>query len=611
MSQNSDIFLHAEPALFGSSQDNFLQDEDSLSVAELIPQILMQRKSFLHISEAQLEAEIENLDSPESMDLDGLNLTPSGESESAMGTNDFGYGETDGELAQVAFQRQKSELLSYIGLALNETSLSLDFVSLLMSAEKPGITKLTISPHLAKTAPLGSLSADRTHRNSEIEGSDAKAKKLASSVGLGWKYQSLGNVRGLFRDAASQLRGQVSLESTYWRQISEILAHGEVLYKLRDPSTGARALGVQYGYGDSGLTYHDRGRAVLRKNDGSGTVSFIPIGHGPVSSSSNVNSNSNSTGLPINRQKYTRVRILSKAEDDYMVTGQLSAPRQVPGKLVLADIERARLFLFEADLFYHLLREAKNLVGYGVTIVADKIIVDLGGRLVEVESVIYDEENEEDEEEASGEAPSMEQERHNKPAQEILIFLRLMLCGYYQYRLRLKQKMPTLHTKWKQQHSHPLLLRPWLGHTRHQLHVRHVRGLLAKLGHGLDPKNVHHEISESLYANLSPTGSESPFAKAVNRPISEFSLVLSRISPLMDKSLDVSQQNLHLKAVVEVTATDIFVDLILRLKVATYKSKADLEANQGGSNVLLLEFTDLAAVNESLDWTVGNFLDDI
>ncbi|KAJ8142912.1 hypothetical protein OY671_003963, partial [Metschnikowia pulcherrima] len=168
MPQSNEISLHAEPSLYGSSQDRFLQNEDDLSVAELIPRILQERKSFLNISEESIAEEIER----ESMPIDAeedFSETPAGMSEN-------GQTPEDEESSEETFQKQKLELLTHIGSALNETSLSLDFVSLLMSAEKPNITKSTISPHLSKTAPLGSLSADRLSRETDAAKTEQNKK---------------------------------------------------------------------------------------------------------------------------------------------------------------------------------------------------------------------------------------------------------------------------------------------------------------------------------------------------------------------------------------------------------------------------------------------------
>ncbi|OBA22483.1 hypothetical protein METBIDRAFT_38861 [Metschnikowia bicuspidata var. bicuspidata NRRL YB-4993] len=573
-----DIRIHAEHSLFGSARDQHLPDEDALSVAELIPQILAERQSLLHISEQLIAAEIAQAQPPQPAAETPPPSPPAADDGSAL------------EL----FRSQKDQLVAHLGSALNETSLSLDFVSLLMSAERPRVTALTLSPHLQSTAPLGSLSADR------LRPADARAAPAAAqSVGLGWKYQALRGVTALFRDAARQLRGQAAEEACYWRHVCAVVGHGEVLFKTRDPADNGRALGVQYGYGDSGLTYHDKGVGVLRRAGAEGAVAFCalaPAGAGRPAE-------------PIARNRYTRVRVLTKVDDDYVVTGQLAAPRgelaRHCGQPLLDAIERARFFLFEADLFFHLVREAKHLISYNVTIIADKIVVDAVDQVLEFESAVYDDDDDDDDNGEPGAVGAMcldtsgGRGTDDGRAQSILVFLKLMLCAYYRYRLRLKQKMPTLHTKWKQAHSHPLLLRPLLGHTRHQLNVRLVAALVRRLCRALDPARASYSVAEDMYANLAAAPVASAFQKAVQRPVSTVTLVLARVgAPLL------------LHAVLEVSTTEIFVDLVVRLSVSKYKTRADLDANLDGCNVLLLEFTDLADVGESLEWALLNFLED-
>lgn len=566
MTQESSIPVDHD--LYGSSRDPFLQGEDEMSVAELIPRILSERKSMLNITERLLEEELRR---KEDRDLDM--------EEAAEGD----MPEEDDETAFQQFQKQTMDLLGHINSALNETSLSLDFVSLLMSAEKPNITKSTISPHLTKSAPLGSLSSDRLHMSKESK------EAGAGPIGLGWKYQSLTNIKTLFKDAADLLKEQLAAEENYWNTINRVLSHGEVLFKMRDPETNGRAIGVKYGYGDSGSSYYDKGLAILRKTESTGDVQFVPIATG-----------SNKLGkIP---HKFIRVRILSKIDDDYMLTGQSVFDKKAleifSDDPVVSDIERARFFLFEEDLFYHLTREAKNLMNYNISIISNKIIVDLIDQIIEIESVVYDENNEEELMNLY-QNTSKESSKDNAKAQDILAFLKLMLCCYFQYNLDLKQKIPTSFTKWKQGNSHPLLLRPLIGHIRHQNSARSVNSIVDNLCKRLDPALVNYEVEEQLYYNLKNEKTSNTFQKAVQRPLSRFEISLRKNSG-----------DDNLKVDLELTTSEIFVDVKISLTVTRFGSAKDLEQNHNGSNLLSLKFTDLAAMEESLDWTFLSFMDE-
>lgn len=574
MPEPENVTLRFDQDVYGTAEDPFMQDEEKIPISELIPRILLERQSFLNVTEEQLEEEIANK---------GSNDEDAENHEAADAE--------DTETATQLFQKQKFELLGHINFAMNETSLSLDFISLLMSAVKPSITKSTISPHLSKVAPLGSLNSDRLNQDADAqEQKNAKETKRskAESIGLGWKYQSLNHIKTLFQSAGELLRQQVNIEHNYWNMINQVLAHDEVLFRVRDPMTGNRAIGVKYGYGDSGLSYFDQGLAVLRKDELTGELTFSPIMTG-------------NHKLSLKSNKYTRVRILSKFDDDFVLTGQSVFEKSVLEEKsqyrVINDIEKARYFLFEDDLLYHLIREAKYLINYNVSIISNKVIIEIHDLVIEIESVIFDENNEEELENAYQNI-NKESSKNNEKAQAILTFLKLMLCCYYKYNLELKQKIPTSFTKWKQNNSHPLILRPLIGHIRHEINVRNMRTIINKIYKKLSLEDFSYEISEDKYFNLrkgSPV--KNPFQKAVEKPLSKFKVILQKL-----------KTKEHLLVELDVTAGDIFVNLMMNLTVSKYANIEDLQQNQLGTNVLQLSFTDIFEIEESLNWTVLNFV---
>lgn len=570
------------------SGDPFIQNENEENLASLIPRILAERESFLNISEDLLQQEIANEDATDSK-MDIIEETKSSSVVPEESANDA-IEQLEAQSSEFeTFQKRKIELVGHIASALNETSLSLDFVSLLLSAVKPGVAKATLSPHLSKNSPLGSLGSDRLKIDpaTSEESRTGVKKHSTEKLGMGWKYQSLSSITSLYKSAAASLRTEVASEQEYWKTVHYIQSHGEALCKIRDPISNSKAIGVKYGFGDSGLNYYDKGLAVLRKRDNGG-IDFTPVSSGSAKLNGTVN-------------RFTRIRILSKIDDDFMLTGQsLFRKKDLETQnkdSVIGDIERARYFLFEDDLFFHLLREAKNLISYNVSIISNKIIVEIYDQIIEIESVIYDEESEE---ELSNvyENTKQESSKNNKRAEEILIFLKLMLCCYYNYNLDLKQKMPTSFTKWKQSHSHPLMLRPLIGHIRHEINVRNTEIILHKICKGLDASVVSYKIEKNKYRNLETVDSKAnPFIKAILKPITEFVVVLLK---------ELSKQ--HLKAEIEVTTSDIFVNLIVRFRISKFKCLEDLEKNHQGSNVLQLELTDLLEVEESLSWSFMSFI---
>lgn len=587
--ENNAVQLDLDPDLYGDGyKDPFVHDEEKLTIAELIPAILLQRQLFLNISEEELEKEIQQ--AAETRKTDETETY----TESINGEKDEGEETVDSASDAEVFQTQKHQLAAHLNSALNETSLSLDFVSLLISGAKPAVGKSTMSPHLIKNVPLGSLSADRLSVDPEAPVANNTSNTL--KLGYGWKQQTLKHITDLFKTASIRLREQIDKEKRYWNMINTALSNDEVLFKTRDPATGSRALGVKYGYGDSGSSYHDKGLAILRKDEQSGEISFHPVAM----------STNGSVRITSKVFKYTRVKILSKIDDDYMLTGQSlfdTNSIKTSGHKIVSDIEKARFFLFEEDLFYYLTREAKTLINYNVSIISDKILIEINNEIIEIESVVYDENNE-DELSNLYQNINSYSSINNSKAESILTFLKLMLCCFFNYNLKLKQKVPTAMAKWKQNNSHPLILRPLLGHIRHEINCKNMA---VKLKEILDHPNVADKIKYDIqtvkYANLvgdKEDGKEfNAFRKLVEIPLSTFVVTVQKLGS--DK---------HLKISIEITATEIFANLAINLSIIKYDDLQCLTENAGGNNVLQISFTDLNDIEDSLNWKVLNFLDE-
>lgn len=540
--------LHLDPQAYGEHADPYLKDEEALTLEELITRILVERKSFLNVTEDSLKHEIETkaaeVEEPEDEPPSSIDV----------------------------FQQQKLELAAQIGLALNETSLSLDFVSLLLSAVKPNVGKATMSPHLNKNIPLGSLGADR------LLDDENRKSSSDNKIGYGWKYQAVSNITDMFRRASTGLNEQILKEQKYWNTVNTVVAHDEVLFGLRDPATGARAIGVKYGYGDSGSSHHDQGLAVLRKDE-HGEVKFAPV--------LNTKSGYRNTSKTY---KYIRVKILSKIDDDYMLTGQLKFGgwKKASQHEVVDDIHKARYFLFEEDLFHHLTREAKTLINYSVTIISNKIILEAGRDIIEIEAVVFDEDDDLEMYQNINAASSM----NNGRAQAILTFLKLMLCCYYNYNLSLRQKVPTSVTKWKQHNTHPLVLRPLLGHIRHEANVTTLDTMLRNI-----MRPYQHEILVHRYPHVVGGGDvASIFQKSTERPKS------SIVCEVHNGKGEV------LRTHTDISASEVYANLVLHTTIVRYESIDTFTQNKHGINVLQATFTDFSDADECIRWTVEKFV---
>lgn len=556
----------------GDHIDPFIQDEDKLKLEELIPRILIERKSFLNVTEASLQQEIENSNEEAQVATE-------------IDTSAIDVPLEEDEDQQEVFNKQKFELSKNINYALNETQLSLDFISLLIASVKPNLAKSTISPHLSKFVKPTSLNSDRLGQEG-TEDSNNNNNSQSSNVGQGWKLESLNKITDLFREASVNLNDQVIKERRYWNMINLVLANGEALFRMRDPENNARAIGVKYGYGDSGSNYHDQGLALLRKDNQTGEVSFHPI------------TSLNNAKIVGKINKFIRVKILSQIDGDYMLTGQsvFQFDFKSSKQNIINDIEKARFFLFEEDLFYQLIREAKLLVNYNVSIISNKIIIEINNTIIEIESIIYDELNEEELEnyyQNISEYSSL----NNKKCQLILNYLKLMLCCYYQYNLKLKQKVPTSLTKWKQSNSHPLILRPLVGNMRHELNLSNMESILRTLVAKFGEKLKKSKLNVDKFTNLAVRSRKSnPFQKSIEKPVSKFSLVLE------NGSAQIMVVNVTL------TTNELFVNLIIHLRLTRFNTVEDFEGNVNGVNVLQLGFSDFNEIEECLDWSIQNFV---
>lgn len=519
---------------------------DKLSISELIPRILIERDSFLNITEESLQEEINH---------------ESNDSNSLTEENEVEVEEDPIE----TFQKQKLDLSRNINTALNETSLSLDFVSLLISSVKPNLGKSTISPHLIKNVPLGSLNSDRLISEEDEKG-DETSKTF--DLGVGWKLQSLNKITSLFRTSSESLNEQVLKEQTYWNKINLVASNNELLFKTRDPVNNAKSIGVKYGYGDSGSNFHDKGLGILRKNDITGDFKFVPL----TKNNSKV-------------YKYIKIKILSKIDDDFMLTGQSTFDKKFDSNLI-NDIEKARYFLFEEDLFYQLTREAKTLINYNVSIISNKIIIEINNEIIEIESVVYDECND-DILKNYYQNINTYSSLNNERCFLILKYLKIMLCCYYQYNLKLKQKIPTALTKWKQSNSHPLILRPMLGNIRHELNLQNMLNILDNLKQQFD--DVTFDIDVEKFKNLKRT-SNNPFQKSVEKPVSTFTVLMKR-------------ENVTLRVKLVVTSNEIFVNLVIKLDIVKFGV-----GDENGVNVMLVEYNELTGLGESLEWVIRSQL---
>lgn len=584
------IRLSLDLDIYGDdTRDAFLLDEDKLTVEELIPRILLERKLFIDVTEESLLEEIAAAEAAGVSEADnaadnGIQITVSGETpisktESEVGDT-HGLSTNTGDSKIDVFNKNRTDLAKNVALALNETSLSLDFVSLLIASVKQNIGKSTMSPHLLKNIPLGSLSSDKL-ANEDINENNSYGQKKEESgytpkIGQGWKFEAVSKITQLFKNASVKLKEQVEKEEHYWKMINVVLANDEVLFKH------GKSIGVKYGYGDAGSIYHDKGLAILRSDENTGYITFTPV-------ASLLNFR-----VANKMYKYIQVKILNKIDEEFMVTGISSFKKTFTDSQfqVVNDLEKARYFLFEEDLFYFLTREAKTLINYNVSIISNKIIFEINDEIIEIEAVPFDEYNNMDIDlyQNINSYSSM----HNDKCESILNYLKTMLCCFYKYNLSLKQKMPTLFTKWKQQNSHPLILRPLLGNIRHEIYVTVIKKMLEELL--LEFKDqLEADLKLQKLINLK-TFTGNIFQRSVQKPVSEIVMTLE------------NKQGKCMRINTELTTNEIFVPYVINLTIVKYASESNMKGDIEGTNCLQLTVNNFEDVKESLQWSILNFV---
>lgn len=367
-------------------------------------------------------------------------------------------------MTQEEFLLVKKNVLEQINMALNESSLSLEFVSLLLSSTRTSAGISSMSPYLKKTVPPASLNADKI----PLDILDDHEKLTYEVIHKGWNLRSLEDCRKLLKQHNHILSNAVKNEYHYWKQISDNISNKDVLFKIKDTNSGKKTLGIKYGYDDSGSCYFlDKGVALLRSTPERSELELVPV-------------SDSSIDLHLNKstsEQFTRVRIYTKIEqeDDYLLSGQSSLNDILldTSKDIKTQISRLRFFIFEKELMYQLKKEAAQLLPYGVTVENEnKVVLELSNEKIEFESINVDEEV----------ISNYQQEAHkinDKRADLMLTLLNMLLVVMYKKQIW-KKLNPSLQSSknTKGYGKDLILLRAILGKIRHQRYKHLVEKII-------------------------------------------------------------------------------------------------------------------------------------
>ncbi|CAI4429726.1 ACH_G0014720.mRNA.1.CDS.1 [Saccharomyces cerevisiae] len=432
----------------------------SMPLEQLIPIILRQRGpgfKFVDLNEKELQNEIKQLGSDSSDGHNSEKKDTDGADENVQIGEDFmevdyedkdnpvdsrnetdhktnENGETDDNIETVMTQEQfvkrRRDMLEHINLAMNESSLALEFVSLLLSSVKESTGMSSMSPFLRKVVKPSSLNSDKIPYVAPTK----KEYIELDILNKGWKLQSLNESKDLLRASFNKLSSILQNEHDYWNKIMQSISNKDVIFKIRDRTSGQKLLAIKYGYEDSGSTYkHDRGIANIRNNIESQNLDLIPHSSSVFKGTDFVHS----------VKKFLRVRIFTKieSEDDYILSGESvmdrdSESEEAETKDIRKQIQLLKKIIFEKELMYQIKKECALLISYGVSIENEnKVIIELPNEKFEIELLSLDDDSIVNHEQ---DLPKINDKRANL----ILVMLRLLLVVIFKKTLRSRISSP-------------------------------------------------------------------------------------------------------------------------------------------------------------------------
>ncbi|CDO93750.1 unnamed protein product [Kluyveromyces dobzhanskii CBS 2104] len=396
------------------------------------------------------------------------------ESHKPVQVDESNVNETDSELQLPAkveesitpeeFVLIKKKVLEHVNMAVNESSLSLEFVSLLLSSTRTSAGISSMSPYLKKIAPPSSLNADKV----SLDMLEEHEKLTYDIIHKGWNLRSLEECRKLLKQHYLMLSKSVETECIYWKQILDNITNKDVLFKTKDRNTGRRTLGIKYGFDDSGSCYSaEKGVALLRAASEGSQLELVPV----LDSGIDIGINKSSS------EQFVRIRIFTKIEqeDDFLLSGQSSLNELLVSSNsdIKSQIAKLRFFIFEKELMYQLKKEAAQLLPYGVSVESEnKVVLELSNEKIEFELINLDEEVISSHQQ---EAPKVNDKRANL----MLVMLNMLLVVMYKKQLW-KRLNPNPHTsKSAVGYGKDLvILRAILGKIRHKKYTQVIEKII-------------------------------------------------------------------------------------------------------------------------------------
>jgi mediator of RNA polymerase II transcription subunit 17 len=317
-----------------------------------------------------------------------------------------------------------------------------------------------MSPALRAAVPVACLGYDRISRRE-----DKRALSEETRIARAWKIDGLNNAADMLLSASKRLGAEVEKETKYWEEVLDIRNDGWVVTRM---PRERNVLAVRYGFAESAQKYKGRGIGALRRNDdGSVRMDDIDV-------------------AGARGRAMLRVRVLKNGE--LVGTSTQSASIDAGGS-VKDMIRRARNFIYEDELFFEIMREARASPAVEMRTAEDSATIQLAeGKAVVLDMVylasciqyylcmltVFQAPIDDD-------PASVPPYPENDLAQGIALALRILLS--YNHRLALKRRSrPPLPLGLAKHHTLPLqLLRPISVHLFHHQNLKHLTRALTKL----------------------------------------------------------------------------------------------------------------------------------
>lgn len=507
---------------------------EATALKDVLARVNVERGHFRDITEASLQEEIAGegaLELSESEDEDEEDDVADAEQAKAKP-------KTREELYKAKF-----EMLQHVAAAEQDVLMALDFVSLLISKDAPGLANATISPALRQQVPTATLGTDVWQRMPQDKARQGQDELLATNV----RMESLQESADSLLAAANRLQENVRKETQYWDQILSISEKGWNVCRI--PGQQHR-LGVTFGFSESSPEFSRRGIAALNAGpDGS-----IALERGVGS-------------------KPKALRVLLQRNGEVIGSSRVPSPPDEGETTLEARIRYARDSLFDEELYHEMIRESRSQASIGVSMRGNTIYFKPShDHDADVPELLLDLVSLDDVEDHSADSQAQ-----SSLAQSIALAARLLLSHAYRERLKKRSEVPRpLSEKTEERRNLPIL-RPIMSFVLHRLALQQVNAHLTQLQTLLSGAKIEAMCGKAGFS----------FSHASSTPTAE-SLVATLMQRwLSDTAIEIPNQNPDQKG------SPFTIKITIETTLAYNSGTIFALAGQGDSTVRFSLFSDL------------------